>query len=74
MTPAPVATDRGKQSQRGKRIFAQELAEFIERALNYILKGKGMKPGLLKIKCGSVYQWLWGSVLTRAFGLTSQWK
>ena len=35
-TPGLLATDGVHLSQRGKRIFAQELAGLIERALNYI--------------------------------------
>lgn len=43
-----MATD-GSLSLRGKRILGQELAGLIERALNKVRRGTGLKQGLLEL-------------------------
>jgi len=40
MAPGLLAADGVQLSQRGKRILAHELAGFIERALNWVRRGK----------------------------------
>jgi len=53
MTPGLLTTDGVHLSQRGKRIFAQHSAGLLEGALNYISRGKRIKPGSLEISQGA---------------------
>jgi len=43
-------------SQRGKRILAHELVGFIERALNWVRRGKGTSPISLEMSPGMACQ------------------
>ena len=55
-TPGLLATGGTQLSQRGKRILGHELAGLIERALNYVQRGKGTSPSSVGMSPGSACQ------------------
>lgn len=57
--PGLMAANASHLSQRGKWILAQELAGLVERALNYVWRGKEMKWGSMKMILGEQCQG-WG--------------
>jgi len=54
--PGLLATGGLQLSQRGKRILGHELAGLLERALNYVRRGKGILPSSLGMSPGLVCQ------------------
>jgi len=54
--PGLMTTDRFQLYQRGKTILGHELAGPIERALNYVRRGKGTSPSSLGMSPGLVCQ------------------
>jgi len=55
LAPSLMAADRSL-SLRGKWILGQELAGLIERALNLVRRGTGLKQGLLELCQGEQWQ------------------
>lgn len=56
MVPGLLETDGVCLSKRGKRIPAREQAELIERALNWVRRGKRIRPGSLEMNLGMAGQ------------------